>query len=88
MGIEAGKLFGDFTAGKISHPAVFDGKQSNAFEMGVFSHENIEPADYVVVVGEVIGIHEIISNSDGSAKIYTAEEGQIIDVGIIRVSIE
>lgn len=57
-------------------------------EMGVFTHVNIEPADYVVVVGEVIGFHEIISNPDGSAKIFTAKEGQIIDVGIIRVSIE
>lgn len=57
-------------------------------EMGVFAYVNIEPADYVVVVGEVIGFHEIISNPDGSAKIFTAKEGQIIDVGIIRVSIE
>jgi len=57
-------------------------------EMGVFVHSNIDPADYVVVVGEVIGIHEIISNPDGSAKIFTAKDGQITDVGIIRVSIE
>ena len=57
-------------------------------EMGVFVHSNIDPADYVVVVGEVIGTHEIISNPDGSAKIFTAKEGQITDVGIIRVSIE
>lgn len=57
-------------------------------EMGVFVHSNIDTADYVVVVGEVIGIHEIISNPDGSAKIFTAKEGQITDVGIIRVSIE
>ena len=57
-------------------------------EMGVFVHNNIEPGDYVAVVGDVIGIHEIISNSDGSAKIFTAEEGQIINIGIIRVSIE
>lgn len=57
-------------------------------ELGVFSHVNIEPGDYVVVVGEVIGIHEIISNPDGSAKIFTAKEGQITDTGIIRVSIE
>ena len=57
-------------------------------ELGVFVHVNIDPADYVVVVGEVIGTHEIISNSDGSAQIFTVEEGQILDVGIIRVSIE
>ena len=57
-------------------------------EKGVFAHVNIDTADYVVVVGEVIGIHEIISNTDGSAKIFTAKEGQITDIGIIRVSIE
>ena len=57
-------------------------------EKGVFTHINIDPADYVVVVGEVIGTHEIISNSDGSAQIFAVEEGQILDVGIIRVSIE
>jgi hypothetical protein len=57
-------------------------------ELGVFSHVNIEPGDYVVVVGDVIGIHEIISNPDGTAKIFTAKEGQITNTGIIRVSIE
>ena len=57
-------------------------------EKGVFVHADLEPADYVVVVGEAIGIHEIIANPDGSARIFTVEEGEVKYVGIIRVNLE
>ena len=56
-------------------------------ENGVFVHQNIAPGDYVLIVGNVIGIHEILSEPDGSATIFTAEEDQIKDIGIIKVDL-
>ena len=56
-------------------------------EEGGFIIANIEPADYVMVVGEVIGIHEIISNPDGSAIIYTIQSGTILDIKTLEVDL-
>jgi len=56
-------------------------------DQGLFIIANIEPADYVLVVGEVIGIHEIISNPDGSAKIYTVQSGNILDIKTLDVNL-
>lgn len=43
---------------------------------GVFTFRELPPGDYVIVVGDVYGKHEIISEPDGKAAIYTvATEG-------------
>jgi hypothetical protein len=59
-----------------------------ADELGVFVFEDIAPGDYILVVGDVIGTHEIVSNPDGSARIFTADQGKITNIGVIKVSIE
>ena len=57
-------------------------------EDGVFIFTDIEPGDYVIVVGDVMGLHEIISEPDGAAKIYSTAKGQVLDAGLLEVSLE
>lgn len=52
---------------------------------GSFALVNIEPGDYVIIVGDVIGVHVIVSEPDGKAKVYTAEQDQILDIGTLEI---
>jgi hypothetical protein len=54
---------------------------------GTFFFSNVEPADYVIVVGELQGDHVIIAETDGKAKIFTAEQGKTLDVGKLQVEL-
>lgn len=56
-------------------------------ENGVFTFVNIAPGDYVIVVGDVLGVHEVVADAGGKAKIFSAEVGKVNDVGEIIVSI-
>ena len=69
---------------------VLEGARSPATvadDSGFFVFENLNPADYVLVVGEVLGDHVIVSEPDGSARIFTAEEDKVTDVGQIFVDL-
>jgi hypothetical protein len=55
---------------------------------GVFFFSDLEPADYVIVVGELQGDHVIISEPTGKARIFTAESDKIVDVGKLTVDLE
>jgi hypothetical protein len=60
-------------------------------EQGSFMFSNIEPGEYVIVVGNVEGVdleaYEIIANPDGSGRVVNAEADQIIDVGKLEVTL-
>ena len=52
---------------------------------GTFVVLDIEPGDYVLVVGDVMQDHEIVLEPDGKAKVFTAEQGKVSDFGVIEV---
>jgi hypothetical protein len=54
-------------------------------ESGEFFFANIDPTDYVVVVGDVQVSSAIVSKNDGSAKIFSTNSGQVLDVGTLEV---
>jgi hypothetical protein len=54
-------------------------------EKGEFFFSNLEAADYVVVVGDIQGNNAIVSNTDGSAKTFTAAPDKILDAGTLEV---
>lgn len=56
-------------------------------EGGYFSIADIEPGEYVIVVGNPESLYEIISDSSGEAKVWRLMPDQVIDVGVLRVSI-
>lgn len=55
---------------------------------GIFVFTNVTARDYVIVVGDLYAKNVIISNPDGTARIYTAEPGRILDVGVIEVNLD
>jgi hypothetical protein len=55
---------------------------------GDFAFTNIDPADYVVVVGDLEGENEIIPDTNGKAKIFTVEADKILDIGTLKVKLQ
>jgi hypothetical protein len=56
-------------------------------EDGYFSIVDLKPGEYVIVVGEVIGKNVIMSESNGNAKVYEAEQDSVLNVGILQVDL-
>ncbi len=54
---------------------------------GVFTIENIEAREYVLVVGDVEGQYEIIPDQTGKAHVWNAKAGEVVDVGDIEVNL-
>lgn len=54
---------------------------------GVFVLPNIDPKEYVIVVGNPEGNYEIIPDDAGKARTWKLEAGKILDVGQLYVSL-
>ncbi len=55
---------------------------------GYFVIENIEPGEYVIVVGNPENVYEIISEAPGKAKVWNFVANEIANVGAIRVRLQ
>ena len=55
---------------------------------GRFLFNDLEPQDYVIVIGDLYGQNVVMSNNDGSARIYPAQLGSVEDAGTLRVDLE
>jgi hypothetical protein len=56
-------------------------------DRGRFVFRNPEPRDYVIIVGDLYGQNVIVSNQEGSAKIYTLESDIVLDVGQLVIDL-
>lgn len=56
-------------------------------ENGFFVFVDVHPGDYVMIVGDIYGDHVVISNPDGSARIFTLREGEVMELGQLRVTL-
>jgi hypothetical protein len=54
---------------------------------GYFVFLDLDPADYALIVGDIAGEHVRVSNPDESARIFTANQGEVTDVGQIFVDL-
>lgn len=54
---------------------------------GYFSIADVEPGEYVIIVGNPEGLYEIVSDSSGKAKVWHLTPNQLVDVGVLRVKI-
>lgn len=48
---------------------------------GRFAIGGVEPRDYAIVIGDPMGSSYILSESDGSARVFTITAGQTLDTG-------
>jgi hypothetical protein len=62
-------------------PAVY------ADENGVFTISNVDPKDYVIVIGDPEGLYEVIPDDSGKARVWTLDAGKVLDVGQLSVSL-
>ena len=58
-----------------------------ADEQGVFVIPNIDPKEYVIVIGNPEDKSEIIPDDSGRARVWKTEPGKILDVGQLNVSL-
>ena len=56
-------------------------------ESGIFIFPDLKPADYVVVVGDLIGYNVIISNPDGKARVFTIDPNKTTQIEPLRVDL-
>ena len=61
---------------------------ANVDPNGYFIFENVDPEEYVLTIGygENIADYVTVQNSDGTAKVWSTQAGQIIDMGTIRIT--
>ena len=62
-------------------PAVY------ADDRGVFVIANVDPKEYVIVVGNPDGEYVVIPDDSGKARVWNVEAGKILDVGTLDVSL-
>ncbi len=57
-------------------------------DKGVFVFENVEAMEYVIIVGDVESIYEVITNESGTPKTWNALPDEILEVGDLHVLLE
>lgn len=54
---------------------------------GFFIFENVDPLEYVIVVGDVYDIYKVMADEDGKAKTWISVEDQILNIGELIVDL-
>ena len=54
---------------------------------GFFIFENVDPLEYVIVVGDVYEIYKVMADEDGKAKTWISVEDQILNIGELIVDL-
>lgn len=65
-----------------SSPAVYANQQ------GVFVFNNVDPKEYVIVVGDPENSYVVIPDDTGRARVWKTEGGKILDVGQLNVALD
>ena len=58
-----------------------------ADEKGVFVIANVDPKEYVIVVGDPEGLYEVSPDDSGRARVWKPQAGKVLDVGQLNVSL-
>ncbi len=69
---------------------VLDGARSPGAitdDQGRFLIPDIEPVEYVVIVGDVFGEYVILAQPSGEARVWTAEENAVLDLGVLEADL-
>ena len=68
---------------------LLDGARSPAAatnEQGLFVFVDVDPLEYVLVIGEAEGVNALVTEQSGRAKVWEAIAGDVLDVGEVRVN--
>jgi hypothetical protein len=58
-----------------------------ADEHGVFVIADVDPKEYVIVVGDPEGAYVVIPDDTGRARVWAPESGKVLDVGRLNVNL-
>jgi hypothetical protein len=78
---EAGKEEGAYVLdGAFSPGAITDAE-------GYFVMENIEPIDYVLVVGDVFSVYKVVPAASGKPRVWQTKAGEVTDFGVVNIDL-
>jgi protocatechuate 3,4-dioxygenase beta subunit len=86
--VRLGRIY--WNADKTDGAYVFEGGTSPSAVTsadGTFAFENIEPGDYAIAVGDLMGNSVLIRGANQKARIITLVSDQVIDVGTLQVAL-
>lgn len=52
---------------------------------GSFKFLNVEPRDFALLLGSALGSYSLSERADGKANIYTAPEGEVLNIGTVEL---
>ncbi len=73
---------GAFVLDDASSPATLTDQQ------GYFVIEDVEPKEYVVVVGDVHIAYEIVAEPSGEARVWELRPGEVTDIGVLEIVLD
>lgn len=73
--------YGAYVVNVAASPSTF------ADEQGVFIIENVDPKEYVIVIGNPESFSEVIPDDTGRARVWKTEAGKVLDVGQLNISL-
>lgn len=56
-------------------------------DKGIFAIPNINPGEYVIVIGDPEGLYEIITEPSGRARVWNIPPDQIVNIGELKVTL-
>ena len=86
--VRLGRVF--WNAEKTDGAYVFEGGTSPGTITkadGTFVFEKIEPGDYVIAVGDLMGNSVLIREPNNKVKIFAAVPGKVVDTGTLQVAL-
>jgi hypothetical protein len=57
-------------------------------DAGFYTFVDLDPAEYVLVIGDPMTKYQIISDSNGIAKVWKAEENSILQIGELKINFD
>jgi hypothetical protein len=56
-------------------------------ENGTFIFNNVDPHEYVIIIGDPEGQNQVVNDETGKPKVWNFTAGQIFDIGELKVTL-
>jgi hypothetical protein len=70
-----------FVLNAVSSPGIYSDKN------GTFVFTNVDPLEYVIVVGDPEGLNQVVNDDSGKPKVWNFSAGETIDIGELKVNL-
>jgi hypothetical protein len=65
----------------VSSPGIYSEKN------GTFMFKNVDPHEYVIIVGDPEGLNQVVNDDSGKPKVWNFSAGETVDIGELKVNL-